>query len=262
MTQLTRTVMALVPVDLTTTKGMARHLATLGANQETRPVAVQWFGNLPMEIRMALIESVRTSINHVRELLYLAPDATELMVHLDVSVLRRVCDGMVGFMSAVEPIRCFDLVRATTDDEAKREWLNLIYEAFSNDREKFQAIVDTVHPPELATFFEDLFRFHDLETLAEARHDPGVLENILDQYYPFIAALFDFDPDRYCLFLDHLTLIISQLNERKTRLRTNDELARKYWPSFMHQVKDMPSPELLEDDDVDDEEEDAEGDYD
>lgn len=254
MTHVTRKVMALAPADLTTTKGMARHLAALGKNQPTRGVAVEWFCKLPVDVRMALIESVRTNVEDVRELLYLVPDATELMVHLDISVLRRVCDNRVGFMSSVEPARCIELVRATANDDAKRWWLIMILDAFENDREKFQAIVDTIHGPELATFFADLFRYGDLECIADARHDPEFLEEILDEHYPFIAALFHFDPERYLAFLDHLTLTVTQLNERKTRLRTNEELMKQYWPRFMRDVADYSLAELEEDIDEESEE--------
>lgn len=222
-------VFSAAPARLRTLKGVAEHLAAMVETTQ-RGVAEQWFQALSRTMQLDLVRAVQTQTQKVRSLLWLVPDATTLMTFLEVPVLRRVCDDSVGFMSAVEPERALEIVRATANAEAKRMWLLLIQEAYEPDQDRLSRFLGGFTAEELATVFVDLFRVRDIETLDRAKHDPDELEEILDDSHQFVSELAAVDHDLYTGWLEALETLLFTRFEERSREKTLEELMSKRLP--------------------------------
>lgn len=246
-----------VPQELTTLEGMAEHLALMTGTSELSTKAVAWFQGLAQPMQLDLIRSVRTKPEYMRRLLGLVPDSTELLSFLGLPLVRRICDESAGFLSAVAPERTLEIVRQTQSQEAKREWLALICEAYQAEPEKFESFVSGLSPQELASFLVGLFRYRDIKLLDGARCGPDEIEDILDETFPFMRELFIQRPELYDVTIEALQSHLFLRYEQRSRQRTLEELQQR-WPGFWQDVRreehDIHESEFDEEDEDEEEE--------
>lgn len=225
-----------VPQELLTIEGMAEHLTQMASTTTLHSKAAAWFGQLTRHIQLALVRSVRTKPEDMRKLLGLVPDSTELLSLLELPLVRRLCDGSAGFLSAVEPERALEIVRETASFTAKREWLGLIAEAYESDQKKFEAFLAGTNAQELASVLADRFKYDDIELLDDARLDPAPIDSILDRAFPFVSELHVLDEALYEDTIEAIQTLVFVRFEERRRSRTLDELQQR-WPGFMRDVK-------------------------
>ncbi|MBI4092413.1 MAG: hypothetical protein HY420_00645 [Candidatus Kerfeldbacteria bacterium] len=229
----------LLSEELLTLDGMAQHLALLaGGNAEIRAVAVRWFGTLPKHIQVDLVRSVGRNAEAACQLVMLVPDASILMPHLGLSIVRRMCDSHPTLISAVSRKRLATMIRVTKNPQAKREWLVLIAEWNDEEPGLFESFIDELDPVEMADWLNGLFRLTDLYLLQRAINDPRELEERLDDLFPFLSLLASSREQFYRTVIGEIILRLCDRYERRSRLKTLDELQREYWPGLGQAIKE------------------------
>lgn len=217
-----------MPAELQTIEGMAGHLATMAVQPALRPTAVAWFGRLRKNEQIALITSARRA-EDARQLVYLVPDAAAILPHLNLLVVRRICDGCPELLEAVEPDRYMSIVRATGQSGAQCGWLGLIYEAIKDDREKLDILLDALTPTELAAILIDAFRPSDVDLLVDAFEEPAELEGAFDETFPLIREIAGTRRDLYQALLEEISAQLQRRYEYRMRERTQTQLQRRFY---------------------------------
>lgn len=227
-----------VASELSTLHGMANHLVLLAGTQPARQTAVRWFGSLPTQIQVDLIKSVGRDTSAAVELIMLAPDAGTILPHLGLGIVRRVCDSRPVLLECLPPKRLATMVRITKHPSAKLEWLSIIT-AWNDDQVgAMEAFIDELDAIEIADWYVTKLRLSHLSRLRDALDDPDELEDLLDDDLPFLRVVYTARPEMYRTVIGQLMLRLGDRWERRSRLRTLDELQRQHWPGFARDLHD------------------------
>ncbi len=235
-----------VASQLTTLDGMAKHLVLLAnGHGEIRSVAVAWFCNLPKRIQVDLIKVVGRDGEAASQLVMLSPDASVLMPHLGLAIVRRVCDKHPTLLTAVTAKRLATMVRVTHQPEAQREWLMLITEWCDDDQGRFESFLDELDPAELADWLSGIFNLGDINLLQRSFDDPDELVDHLDDMEAAVRMIYVCRPELYQAMIQEIILRLSDRYERRSRLRTQDELQHRYLPTLFDEVSETEKERKL-----------------
>lgn len=219
--------------ELTTLEGMAKHLALLASgNTEIRRVAVRWFNGLPRRIQIDMVRSIGRNTEDAAALVMLVPEASMLLPHLGVGIVRRISDRHPVLLTALTPRQLATLIRITKQPSARLEWLALVIEWEDSEAGLFDRLVDELDAVEIADILAVRFHISDIDLLLGAMDDPTDLEAQLMDEYCVVRDLYASRPDTYRTVIGEIILRLADREERRSRLRTLDELQRRYWPGL------------------------------
>lgn len=207
---------------------MGRHLAMMATTPVLRGEAVAWFGRLSPTTQLDMIRAT-VEPDHARELLYLVPDARQLLPHLEMYLVRAVSDEHPEMIAAIEPERLPGIIRITRTSAAKRGWLAMIAVALEHDHDRFEAFLDALPPEELATWLIGLFCPSDLVVLRDASGDPQELDERYGELLHFAQLQAACHPEHYRATLAALVFELNTRDEYRSRQRSLAEIQAHPW---------------------------------